>query len=88
MTKIDFKNFRYNVDYSASCTTGAKQAAVAVAQKEATTDIMYLKNGTTVRGTIIENTPDKQVQIRVEGGDIVLYPAAEIDRIEKETGVE
>jgi len=83
--KMDFKNFRYNVDYSGTCRKAKNDQAAPAAQNEATTDILYLKNGIIVRGMIIENTPNKQVQIRVEGGDIVLYPAAEIDRVEKES---
>ncbi|HTN16919.1 MAG TPA: hypothetical protein VL092_04500 [Chitinophagaceae bacterium] len=85
--KLDFKNFKYTVDYTASCTAPAKTNTHESAKdaKEQAADILYLKNGTIVRGMIIENTPNKQVQIRVEGGDIVLYPSDEIGRVEKES---
>lgn len=88
--KLDFKNFRYTVDYTASCTTRAKTGTPVAAKdgEEKATDIIYLKNGNTARGTIIENTPNRQVQIRIEDGDIILYPAAEIDRIEQERTTE
>jgi hypothetical protein len=86
--KMDFKNFRYNVDYTATCKTETKTPAATTLKKEIQTDVIYLKNGNTVKGTIIENIPGDRIQIRIPDGDIILYKADEIDRITNESVTE
>ena len=48
-------------------------------------DVVYLKNGGIVRGTVIEQIPDKSLKIRRFDGKVFRYKMDEIDKISKET---
>jgi hypothetical protein len=50
-------------------------------------DVVYLKNGGIVRGKIIEYFPDQHVKIESIGGNVWVFTAAEIDRLEKEEAI-
>lgn len=43
--------------------------------------IVELKNGYSVKGTIIEQSPDKSITIQTIGGDIFSYTADQVERI-------
>ncbi|MCX7985258.1 MAG: hypothetical protein N3A63_10200 [Bacteroidetes bacterium] len=47
-------------------------------------DVVYLKNGSIVKGTIIEMIPNQSIKIQTGDGSIFVYSMAEIDRITKE----
>ncbi|MES2479976.1 MAG: hypothetical protein V4561_12880 [Bacteroidota bacterium] len=78
--KQDFKNYRYTVDYKKSCVAENK---VVLKPGSTKTDIVYLRNGKVIKGTIIERAADKSIQIRITDGDVVLYPSEEIEKIEQ-----
>lgn len=50
-------------------------------------DILYLKNGSMIRGTIIELVPDKTVKIRTSDGSVFVYKMDEVEKIEKAANV-
>jgi lipoprotein-releasing system permease protein len=45
-------------------------------------DVVHLKNGGTVRGTIIERVPNKQVRVRLTTGEISTLAWSDVDRID------
>ncbi len=47
-------------------------------------DVLYLKNGNTYRGTIIEQVPNVTYKIQIAGGSIFTVIVAEIEKITKE----
>lgn len=47
-------------------------------------EVVYLKNGGQVRGTIIEQIPDKTLKIQTADGSIFVYNYTEVERIAKE----
>ena len=47
-------------------------------------DVLHLKNGDIVKGTIIEKIPDKSVKIKLEGGSIFTYKYTEISQFSVE----
>jgi hypothetical protein len=47
-------------------------------------DILYLKNGSIIKGTIVELVPDKNVRIQTADGSIFVYTMAEVEKITKE----
>jgi len=47
-------------------------------------DVVYLKNGSVVHGTIIEQIPNVSVKIKTETGDIWVFSYDEIEKITKE----
>lgn len=59
-------------------------AIVAFAQEGTPIDVVYLKNGSVVRGTLVEYTAGKGVKIKTADGSIFVYAEAEVDRVTKE----
>ena len=48
-------------------------------------DVVYLKNGSIIHGTIIEQVPDKSLKIETTGKNVFVYQMNEIDKLTKET---
>ncbi len=48
-------------------------------------DVLYLKNGSILRGRIIEFIPEQHVKIQILGGSIFNYPSTEVLKITKES---
>ena len=51
-------------------------------------DVVYLKDGTIVRGIIIEQIPGESLKIQTQGGSVFLYTLEEIAKIVKEPVLE
>lgn len=47
-------------------------------------DVVYLKNGSIIRGIIIEQVPNKSLKIRTKDGNVFVYSINEVERITKE----
>ncbi|PCJ65495.1 MAG: hypothetical protein COA58_08785 [Bacteroidetes bacterium] len=47
-------------------------------------DVLYLKNGSIIRGQIIEQVPNKSLKIQTAGGSIFVYKMEEVEKIIKE----
>lgn len=47
-------------------------------------EVVYLKNGSIIRGVIIEQIPGKSIKIETEGGNVFVYTYDEIEKITKE----
>lgn len=47
-------------------------------------DVVYLKNGSVVRGKILEYKPAENIKIEIFGGSVLVYPATEVVEIKKE----
>ena len=60
-------------------------SSVALLAQSGTEDIVYLKNGSIIRGKIIEQKDSDFLRIQIEGGTIFQFSWQEIDKIE--TGV-
>ncbi len=58
---------------------------LALAQQEYE-EVIYLKNGSMIKGTIIEEVPNESIKIQTKDGSIFAYQMEEIDRIVKEPG--
>lgn len=48
------------------------------------TDVVYLKNGSIIRGTVIEQTPGQSLKVQTSDGSIFVYEMAEVEKITKE----
>jgi len=57
--------------------------SIALSQQEYE-EVVYLKNGSIIKGIIIEQVPDVSVKIQTKDGNIFVYKMEEIDRITKE----
>jgi hypothetical protein len=47
-------------------------------------DVVYLKNGSIIKGTIIEQVPNKTIKMQTGDGNIFVYDFKEIEKITKE----
>ena len=47
-------------------------------------DVVYLKNGSIIHGTITEQVPDESLTIETKDGDVFVYKMSEIKKIKKE----
>lgn len=48
------------------------------------TEVVYLKNGSIIRGVVIEQVPNKSLKIKTADGSIFAYPMEEVEKITKE----
>lgn len=49
-----------------------------------TEDVVYLKNGSTIRGQVTEYKPEGNIKIEIAGGSVLVYPATEVVEVKKE----
>ncbi|MEI7980909.1 MAG: hypothetical protein WCI71_04605 [Bacteroidota bacterium] len=56
---------------------------VAIAQ-QSYQDVVYLKNGSIIRGTIIEQVPNKSIKIETADRNVFVYQIDEIEKMSKE----
>ena len=47
-------------------------------------DVVYLKNGSVIKGTVIEQVPNKQIKIQTKDGNIFVFEYDEIEKFKKE----
>lgn len=47
-------------------------------------DVVYLKNGSVIRGMVIEQTPNLSLKIQTKDGSIFVYKMEEVEKITKE----
>lgn len=52
-----------------------------------TKDLVFLKNGSIIKGYVLEQIPDKTVKIQTSDGTIYVFQMSEVERIIKETGI-
>lgn len=55
-----------------------------IAQTQLKDDVVYLKNGSVVRGQLIELNTNEKVKIKTYGGNVWVFNYSEIDKIVKE----
>ncbi len=58
-----------------------------VAPAQTLQEVVYLKNGSVIRGTIIEQVPNVSLRIQTSDGSIFAYPMDEVEKITKEETV-
>lgn len=47
-------------------------------------DVVYLKNGSIIRGAVLEQVPGGNVKIQTADGSVFVYPMADVQKIQKE----
>ena len=53
-------------------------------QAQSLTEVVYLKNDSIIRGSIIEVVPDKSIKIRTSDDHVFAYPMSDVLKIVKE----
>jgi hypothetical protein len=59
------------------------RAQVQEPSADKATDVLYLKNGSVIKGDLIEAIPDGDVKLRLSDGQIFTFPFQEVSRFEK-----
>lgn len=49
--------------------------------------MLYLNNGSIIRGTLLEYVPGQQVKIQTADGSVFVYPVSDVERLAKEPRV-
>lgn len=57
-------------------------AVVALGQQQI--DVVYLKNGSVIRGTLLEYTVGQGVKIKTADGSVFVYSEEEVERVARE----
>lgn len=78
ISKETYKQFRYTVNYTASCS--AKQADIP----QQLIDVVYLKNGSIIKGIILEQIPNVQLKLQTSDGSIFVFKMEEVEKITRE----
>lgn len=47
-------------------------------------DVVYLKNGSILRGQVMEYDPNANIKVQIKGGSILVYPSSDVLKMEKE----
>jgi hypothetical protein len=63
---------------------GKKKSANAATGTGQMVDVVYLKNGSMIKGTIIEQVPDQSLKIKTADGNVFDYKMEDITKITKE----
>ncbi len=61
---------------------------VLAAPAQTLQEVVYLKNGSIVRGTVIEQVPNESLKVQMADGSIFVYPMSEVAKIAKEAPVQ
>lgn len=67
-----------------SLVLGLLTCVVALAQKHSNTDVVTLKNGSVIKGLIIEQIPGKSIKLKTFDGSVFTFLTSEIDKFGKE----
>jgi hypothetical protein len=77
ISKEDYKNFKYLVNYT-KCPQSKTDTSTQLL------DGVYLKNGSVIKGIIVEQVPNVQIKIQTKDGNIFVYKFEEIEKITRE----
>lgn len=67
-----------------TCLTALMTSPALAQQIQQMEDVVHLKNGGLIRGTIIEQIPGESLKIQTRDGSVFVYPMDEIAKISKE----
>lgn len=59
-------------------------AFVVTANAQSFQEVVHLKNGSAIKGVIIEQTPNESLKIKTDDGSVFAYQMSEVDKITKE----
>lgn len=48
-------------------------------------DVVYLKNGSVIKGTVVEMVPNQTIKIQTADGSLFVYQTSEVDRVERDS---
>jgi hypothetical protein len=64
---------------------GAVLLTPAAASGDVYEDVIYLEDGSIIRGTIVEEVPGETYKIEIAGGSVLVFEADEVEKVVRET---
>ena len=58
---------------------------ISVYAQSGQTETVYLKNGSIIKGKVIEMVPDKEIKVQTSDGSLFVYRMDEVDKVVKES---
>lgn len=58
-----------------------------ISAQERTVDAVYLKNGSIIKGEVIELIPDSIIKVKTADGSLFVYPSTDVAKVTKEKSV-
>jgi hypothetical protein len=77
VSKDDYKNFRYRVSYGDS-------TAIKAINAPQQSDLIYLKNGSRIKGQIVEQIIGSTIKIKTQDGSLFVFKSDEVEKIARE----
>ena len=59
-------------------------AGIGTVSAQSFQEVVYLKNGSIIRGLIVEQIPNKSLKIQMADGSIFVYEMTDVEKITKE----
>ena len=66
----------------AICSFVSAFVFLSIGFAQETQDVVYLKNGSVIRGTVIEQVPGKSLKIKTSDGSVFVYTMDEVEKYE------
>ncbi|MBS1682028.1 MAG: hypothetical protein JST48_09965 [Bacteroidetes bacterium] len=79
--KSNYKNFQYTLNYN-GCDSKIQETTPL--RQDKLVDVVYLKNGSIIRGTLMEQDPITHVKIQTQDGSIFVFKIDEILKVTRE----
>lgn len=77
ISKEDYKSFRYQVNYN-NCNPSNPFIPTQII------DVVYLKNGSIIKGLIIEQIMGVQIKLQTKDGNLFVFKSEEIEKLTRE----
>lgn len=85
VTKQNYKNFKYTVDYT-KCQqyNNNPPTQPSIPTINTTVDVVYLKNGSIIKGSIIEMVPDQHIKLKTSDGSLFVFNVSDVLKTTRE----
>jgi hypothetical protein len=80
--RVDMNRFTTGIVVALLLAVSMSHGVLAQDQMQ---DVVYLKNGSIIRGMIIEQVPGKSLKVQTSDGSVFVYSMDEVERITKES---
>ena len=80
IVKLNYRHYRYIINY----TTCEEEEEEKEEEIPLYVEVVYLKNGSVIRGIILEQIPNVQLKIETADGNIFIFKMEEVEKIAKE----
>jgi hypothetical protein len=65
-------------------TTSLSLFCLGISAQQNWTEVVYLKNGSIIKGIVVEQNPNESIKVRTSDGSLFVYPISDVEKITKE----